>query len=61
MQRLTMTLAILKPDVYAHPIYHQRILKLIHEEGFVVAKEAVTSWNKRQVGLTTFEQIGSYV
>ena len=49
MQRLTLTLAILKPDVYAQPIHHKRILKLIQKEGFIVANETVASWNQQQV------------
>lgn len=55
-----MTLAILKPDVYAHPIHHQRILKLIHKEGFVVAKETVTSWNRIQADKFYEEHRGKF-
>jgi len=48
MQRLTFTLALIKPDVYANPKHHETILNLIKKEKFVIAKDTVTSWSKGQ-------------
>ncbi|KAL5256179.1 hypothetical protein ACHWQZ_G011410 [Mnemiopsis leidyi] len=60
MQRLKLTLAILKPDVYAQPIHHKRILKLIQKEGFIVANETVASWNQQQAKAFYKEHDGKF-
>ena len=48
MQRLSLTLAILKPDVFAHTIHHVKILDLISNEKFIIAKQSVLSWDPVQ-------------
>ena len=49
MSRLSFTLAILKPDLYANASHHGRVVNAIKAEGFKVAKETVKSWNSKQV------------
>ena len=44
--RLTLTLALLKPDLYSHALHHDRVLKLLQREQFIIAKEAVVSWDR---------------
>ena len=48
-RKLSYTLALIKPDVYANTISHRAILNRIQQENFVVAKERVLRWSQSEV------------